>query len=316
MTKVFACYNTNEKVRMKSSSGGFFFLIADKVISEGGIVYGACYEGTNVVHRRITNREGIEACCGSKYVPSVLKNTLKNVKEDLNAGKQVLFSGTPCQCNGLITYVGHNENLYVVDLVCHGVPSRKAWQAYLDSMRNHGHEIKMVNMRDKISGWSAYSWRLYESGGRDTTELYTQNPYMIGFLKDYYLRPSCYECRFRGTDRKTDVTLGDYWGVQDIQPEMFDDKGTSLVFVHTDKGMKMFQEVSKNLKYMEADLNQAVKRNPSVISSVKKPRQRQKFFKMMEKEKDFIYIIDKLTKPTLYKYMKKKLKSMLKQFVS
>lgn len=316
MTKAFACYNTIEKIRMKSSSGGFFYLIADKVISEGGIVYGACYEGTNVVHRRITDKEEIEACCGSKYVESVLKDTFKNVKKDLKAGKQVLFSGTPCQCNGLMAYVGDNKNLYVTDLICHGIPSRKAWQAYLDSMRNRGHKIKTVNMRDKTSGWSMFSWRLREADGRDMTELYTQNLYMTGFLKDYYLRPSCYACHFKGIERKTDFTLGDYWGVQDIQPEIFDDRGISFVLIHTDKGMKMFRTVEDNLKYIEADMKRAVEKNPNIVSSVKKPKQREKFFTMMEKEKDFICIMDKLTKPTLYKYMKRKMKDIFKQFIS
>lgn len=310
MTKAFACYNKDDKIRMKSSSGGIYYLIAQNIISDGGVVYGACYEGTDVCHRRIETLDGISASCGSKYQPSVLGRTFNRVKEDLDDGRKVLFSGTPCQCAGLLAMLGEHENLYCMDFICHGIPSKAAWREYLSSLKKRGAEIISVNMRDKISGWSKYSWRLSGIDGKEIIEPAMKNAFMKGFLADIYLRPSCYQCCFKGIERKTDMTLGDYWGVQNIQPEMFDNKGTSLFFVHSNKGMKLFQKISEQMEYTMADIKRATRANPSLLNSSECPLEREQFFQKMKKQ-DFIQLIQSLTKVPLYKQIERKVKNMV-----
>ena len=247
-TKSFACYNTNETQRMISSSGGIYFLLANAIIEWECIVYGACYEGIDVRHVRIKSKEDISSSCGSKYIPSELGDTFSQVREDLNNGKKVLFSGTPCQCAGLLTFVGTCENLFCVDFICHGIPSKKVWRSYIDDLEHNKSKVLHVNMRDKCSGWNEYSWSIHYIDGSTMTVPFSKIPFMKGFLADLYLRPSCYKCKFKGIYRITDITMGDYWQVNYIQPKMFDNKGTSLIFVHSQKGMQLLNIVSNMLK--------------------------------------------------------------------
>lgn len=313
MIKAFACYNKNDKIRMKSSSGGVYYLIAEKIVTLGGVVYGAYYDGVNVVHRRIDTLEGIENSCGSKYQPSNLHNIFRQVQDDLKNQQMVLFTGTPCQCSGLLSFVGQYGNLYVSDCVCHGIPSKRAWREYLVSMKKNGMEIASVNMRDKVSGWPGYSWRLTGTNGKEVVQPQFQNQYMKGFISDLYLRPSCYECVFKGLERRTDFTLGDYWGVQVIQPEMFDGRGTSLVFIHTDKGIALFREVADRLQYTDADLERAIQANPSIVKVSARTVKRVFFFQRLDNGEDFIEIVNDLTKLPLYKRAERKVKMLVEK---
>lgn len=313
MIKGFACFNKNEDVRMRSSSGGIYYVIAEKIISDGGVVYGACYEGTDVQHRRIDTIDGIAPSCGSKYQPSRLGNTFRQVKHDLDEGKKVLFTGTPCQCGGLLSFVGEQENLYCADCICHGIPGRAAWNGYLSSLKKRGLDVVSVNMRDKISGWSGYSWKLLSRDGTIKIQHKDENPFMKGFIADLYLRPSCYECCFKGIDRTTDFTLGDYWGVQRLQPEMFDDKGVSLLLVHSQKGMQLFQQISDLLEYKEAPIDAAVGVNHSLVKSAKLTDGKEKFYSELKKGKDFIEVVERMTRVSLLQKIKRKIGLMIKK---
>lgn len=310
MTIAFACYNKNEQIRMRSSSGGFYYTIAKKVITSGGVVYGACYEGTDVCHRRIDTIGGILPSCGSKYLPSKLGDTFKQIQADLNSERMVLFTGLPCQCKGVLSLIGERDNLYCADCVCHGIPSKTAWKEYLSSMRHRGFDVEAVNMRDKVSGWRTYSWKLKGSNGEEIIQSKNENLFMKGFTSDLYLRPSCYECCFKGIDRQTDFTLGDYWGVWDIQPEIYDDKGTSLVLVHSNKGMLLFQDVEKELEYREANIRKAVQSNRSIIQSAHLSKARKEFFIGVKKQKDFIDLVENMTRLSVYRRVKRKFKRL------
>ena len=315
MTKVFACYNKNDDVRMISSSGGMYYLLAEKVINKGGIVYGACYEGTEVVHHRIETIDGIPDSCGSKYIPSKLNDTFLMIRKDLKDGKKVLFTGTPCQCAGLKSFIGNNDNLYLADFICHGMPSKTAWNAYLDSLKKNGQIVTGVNMRNKSSGWLNYSWVIKDQDNNEIRQSHNDNKYMKGFIADLYLRPSCYTCHFKGVERVTDFTMGDYWGVQSIQPDMYDDKGTSLFFVHSDKGMELFEEIQNQIVYKEADVERAIKANPSIVSCAKTTKKREQFFSRINANEDFIEVVSDLTKVTLQVKVKRKAKNMIKKIL-
>lgn len=309
--KMYACINKNEEIRMISSSGGVYYLLAQSIIQSGGVVYGACYEGVDVCHIRIECESDINLTCGSKYIPSQLRNTFKMVKEDLQTGRKVLFTGTPCQCAGLLKFAGNYENLVCVDCVCHGIPSKKAWHEYLYSLSKQGKKVISVSMRDKCSGWSDYSCSFFCDDGSVIYESKNNNAFMKGFLADLYLRPSCYQCSFKGLDRKTDLTLGDYWGIWNLQPEMNDDKGTSLVFIHTQKGMQLFKRISDSLVYIQA-FDAAIIHNPSIITSAYLTDKREIFFRRMEMGEDFISIVEDLTKQSFSDRVKRKLKSFLR----
>lgn len=299
-TKLYACYNKNEAIRMNSSSGGIYSLIAEKIFEEAGVVYAACYgENLEVIHRRITNIEELEASRGSKYVSSKLGDTFTEIRNELQTGRKVLFAGTPCQCAGLLSFLqGKTENLICVDFVCHGVPGRTAWRAYLDSLKRRGINPQKINMRDKSTGWSRYhySWHITDKEGKDIYQLQSENPYMKGFIQDLYIRPSCRMCQFKGIDRETDITLGDYWGCWNIQPGMDDDKGTSLILVHTDKGLKLFDLIKNDIVCEDVIEENAIKYNPSIIrSSIRcSEGERNYFAKCMNDGKDFITVIEKI----------------------
>ncbi len=143
----------------------------------------------------------------------------------------------------------------------------RAWRSYCNSLSSTGFTPVSVNMRDKSSGWKNYSWRLTDSKGNSKTQLNSDNFYMNGFVNDLYLRPSCSVCRFKGIERKTDITLGNYWEVNKEHPEMDDDKGTSLVFVHSEAGQKLFNSVSDFMVFKSALFDQAVKYNSSAVMS-------------------------------------------------
>lgn len=315
ITKAYACYSNDEVTRLQSSSGGIYSLLAEKIIKEGGVVYAACYDDNlEVSHYRIDNLADIAKSRGSKYVTSHLGNTFYEIRELLNQGKKVLFVGTPCQCVGLLSFIDKgNINLVCVDFICHGIPGRVAWREYKKSLSKRGMELKSVNMRDKNSGWSKvnYSWKLESKTGQYIYQHNNQNPFMKGFIADLFLRPSCYHCRFKGIKRNTDFTLGDYWGVWDLEPDMDDNKGTSLLFVHTEKGMKLFVDITNQMAYKETEIEVAVERNKSVVKSSLMHQEYDRYHERIKNGEDFISIIEDLTKVTFIDLIKRKVKHIL-----
>lgn len=321
-TRTFACYSLNEAERSNSSSGGIYPLLAKEVIQSGGIVYAACFnEKLEVIHKPIEREKDITYSQGSKYVQSSLSFTFQNIISELRKGRKVLFVGTPCQCAGLNSLILFSKvdrsNLVLVDFVCHGVPGRKAWNAYKESYKKMGNELASVNMRDKSSGWTNgnYSWKETTTDGKTIITPRRKNAFMRGMLANLYLRPSCFECRFKGLDRCTDITLGDYWGVWKYMPEMDDNKGTSLVIVHTDQGLHLFYKVRESLKVAEADIEKATIKNSCIVESTKYNRKREEFFCRLSKGDDFISIVDILTKVSLINKLKSKVKGIIIKIV-
>lgn len=288
--KAYACYNVNTDVRLGSSSGAVFSSLAEYVFNKQGVVYGVvmsedCYSAEFVA---VTDIEMMARLRGSKYLQAKVGNTFKKVKEDLQSGKTVLFTGTGCQVNGLKMFLGKDyENLICVDVICHGAPSPALWKKYAEYQeeKNDG-KLTGINFRCKDVGMTdcgsakempkdipqGEKKRIYISKNKD--------PYMQMFLRDYCLRPSCYECVAK-KEKKSDLTIADFWRIQDVAPEMDDGIGTSLVLIRTDKGQKIFKSISSKMKLKEVSYEAGVKGNSAEYKSCIRPLQRNTFFEDM-----------------------------------
>lgn len=270
--KAYAAYSLDRRIQDSSSSGGIFTELALIVLKRNGIVYGAAYDDEwKVSHIAIDREEFLYRLRGAKYVESSLGNTYKDIQEHLKNGKLILFSGTPCQVAGLKSYLHKNYgNLICVDFVCHGIPSPLAWTKYIEVRKKiDGHEktpIK-INQRSKETGWSRYTYSClieYDDGTRYSRES-SDDLYMKLFCNDYISRSSCKTCIFKGYERVSDITLGDFWGIWNIDPDMDNEKGTSLVLVHSELGMMLFLDIKNNIKYKDVTLEEISKENPSIL---------------------------------------------------
>lgn len=295
------CYNKNEKIRMESSSGGIFTLISELVIKSGGVVFGAEFdENFNVRHSYVDNIEGLHKFRGSKYVQSTIGNSYYDAKQFLEQGRQVLFSGTPCQIAGLKRYLQKDyDNLICQDIVCHGLPSTYVWEHYKNFIAN-GRRISSVKFRDKSTGWKTYSLKIDFDDGYSYKDIGNENSYIKGFVRDFYLRPSCYECKYKTLHRESDITLADFWGIEANAPELDDDKGTSLIFVNSDKGKEYFEKIKKNVIFKIVDINKAVRFNPSAFKIPVYSNKKSIFYKRYKKE-NFNLVISKLMRENLLK---------------
>lgn len=323
--KVYACYNTDNNIRLKSSSGAVFSLLAEYVLEQQGVVYGVrmsedCYVAE---FARVVDKAGLEKLRGSKYLQAKVGNTYNQVKDDLVAGKQVLFSGTGCQVNGLKAFLGKNyDNLLCVDVICHGAPSPALWKKYAQYQeQKNGGKLKEINFRCKDDSWTDFGMRkkFDDIPQERQKKIYIskdEDPYMLMFLRDYCLRPSCYECIAK-KEKNADLTIADFWGINDAAPEMNDGDGTSLVLIRTAKGRQTFESVSSNLKLKEVSYETGVRSNPAEYRSCRKPSQRDTFFTDMnsmefeELEKKYIVPI----KMPFKSKVKRKIKNMIKRML-
>lgn len=279
--KAYACINKDESIRKNSSSGGIFTLIAEEIVDMGGVVFGAQFDNDfNVIHSYTDNKEELYKFRGSKYVQSIIGDNYKIVKKFLEEGKYVLFTGTPCQVEGLHAFLQKNyDKLYTQDIICHGVPSPKVWEKYKEELeKQNNSNIKTMNFRDKSDGWMSYCLNYEFKNGNSYKELNSKNKYMQAFLKDLSIRESCYDCKFKTKNRKSDITLADFWGIENINPEMNDNKGTSLVIVNSLRGNTIFNRIKGKMKFVETDFEKSIKDNPSMTSSVQIPKDRERFF--------------------------------------
>ncbi len=265
---VYAAINPNEEIRRESSSGGIFTALAEAVLDESGVVFGARFNDQwEVVHAYTESKEGLAPFRGSKYVQSRVGETYRQAKAFLQQGRKVMYTGTPCQIAGLKRYLGKEyDQLLTVDVVCHGVPSPLVWRNYLrDITANNLSQIASINFRDKSTGWKNYSVKI--CGQEETpfvNESYRKNPFMQVFLKDFCLRPSCHTCPAKSGKSGSDLTIADFWGIND--PDWDDDKGTSLILVHTCQGQQSLD--SCNIPKKQTSYEDAISHNPSIEKSV------------------------------------------------
>jgi coenzyme F420-reducing hydrogenase beta subunit len=299
---VYAALNKNEEIRRDSSSGGMFTILAEKVIKDGGVVFGARFiDDWQVEIVPSETIEGIAAFRGSKYLQARMGSSLALAKKYLQEGRKVLFSGTPCQIAGLRHYLRKDyDNLLAVDFVCHGVPSPKVWKMYLDEVSEAGQRaISDIKFRDKPQGWKRFNFTLSynESDKSYTISSYNgDNHYMRAFLSNMILRPSCYNCQAKSGRSKSDITLADYWGIDQVHPNMDDDKGTSLLIVRTEKGKQALDFTQTT--YTESTYEDAFRFNPAIEKSATAHPKRIDFFNKLDKTKDLTRLIDRELSPS------------------
>jgi len=280
--QAFACVNKNSSVRMKSSSGGVFFALAKYVIDHDGVVYGAAFdEKMRLVTTKATTVDEISPLLSSKYVQSEVGNAYQEIKRYVEAGRIVLFVGAGCQIAGLRGYLKNQsyDNLILADFICHGVPAPGVWQSYVSYKEKNAHSKMMTaEFRNKQRNWRQYyAVHTYENGKTERIHR-SDNPYHLSFLKNYSLRPSCFDCQFKGTERVSDITIGDFWSVKKYINDMDDKKGVSLIIVHTKKGIEVFDEIREELQIQEVDHDEIVSANVPYLESVNCPNNRSDFY--------------------------------------
>ena len=270
----WAAKSRNEASRLASTSGGVFPELARAVLAQGGAVFGAAYdEHFRVIHICVDKEAELDRLRGAKYAQSDLGSSFREIKRRLETGQQVLFSGTPCQVLGLKSFLKRDyDDLLLVDLVCHSVPSPLAWEKYLEYISGE-RQLTAVNLRCKDTGWSRYRYsnRFDFSDGSSRMDPSGESLYMKLFGGGYITRLSCESCPAKGYARVSDLTLGDFWGIWDIAPELDDNKGTSLVLVQTEKG----RAALVGLEQRVVSLEEASRENPAIVRPASENRLRE-----------------------------------------
>ena len=325
---VYAAKNKDEEIRRTSSSGGVFTALAEEIIRKGGVVFGACFNTDwEVVHDYAETVEGLSRFRGSKYVQSRIGETYRQVETFLKSGREVLFSGTPCQIAGLRMFLKKEyENLLTVDVICHGVPSPRVWREYLKEETARQREkntvlprpihekdvlVEGISFRDKTLGWKKYSFALALSTTNGSGEKFSfcsrmplnENLFLRGFLADLYLRPSCYACPLKCGKSGSDMTLGDFWGLQEVFPELDDDKGMTALLVNSVRGKEMLGKAGAIL--YPTDYEKVLRSNPALERSVTLPSKRLQFY--AHRELTFADRICKCTRLSIRSRIKRRL---------
>ena len=245
---IYAFRNKDEEQVMHSQSGAAFWTIAQQFIKEGGVVYGCGFDNDfNVIHKRAVVLEELEDMRGSKYVQSDLLNTFNDAKEDLKKGLKVLYTGTSCQIANIKSFVGNHlrENLYTLDLVCHGVPSPRIYKDYLETIRKKNKKVlTKFDFRDKTKGWKM-SIQSFSFGEK----IHYSTDYSRYFYSNLLLRECCYECPYTNFNRISDISMADFWGWNKISDKFDDNKGVSLLLVNSCKGRELLNSV-ENISYI------------------------------------------------------------------
>lgn len=315
---VYAAQNKNNKIRKEETSGGVFSEIASLVISKGGTVYGAVLNEQLIVeHQRADKQEELKKFYGSKYVQSRVENIYKLIVEDLKQNRLVLFSGTPCQVFALKEYITkksvNKDNLITCDFVCHGVPSTKIFNENIKFLENkYNKKIISYKFRTKDYGWKGHNEKAIFEDGTTTSEY--GNKYM-NIYKELYgslniIRPSCFECQFSKKERYSDITMGDFWGIEKHDKKFADNTGTSLVIINTEKGKEIFEQIKEAFIFKEEILD--ICENPQLRAPTRYPKNREKFWQEYFK-KGYKYIAKKYTTYGLIKKARVKTYNMLKK---
>lgn len=280
-TDVLTGYAKAETLLSGSSSGAIFPVLAAEIIRRGGIVFGAAFDKNfNVVHTTAETLPELTSLCSSKYVQSrIPTGCYLQVKKALADGRRVYFSGMPCQVAALKNYLGREyETLITQDTACHSVPSPMVWKDYAAALeKQHGGKLTSFSFRNKSNGWEDYHIYAVFDNDKEFRQSAAENPYQWGFLKGLYSRNSCFLCRFKGIERCSDITLADYWGVKGIQPEAYNQQGTSLILLHSDKGRTLLEDCKDKLQTATA-ADGAFAYNPAVLTPIQKPARYDEFW--------------------------------------
>lgn len=296
-----AVANRNDNIRMNSSSGGVFYELANATIQDGGVVFGASWiERFIVGHIMIDTLSELSKLMKSKYVQSNVGKIFRTVKQQLDSGKKVLFSGSPCQIAGLKNYLKCNyRNLVTVDFICHGVPSTKALMKYQEFIETREKsDVVSYNFRSKQYGWNTCSLEITFSDHHTVIEKSSENAYYRAFLSNLSLNKVCGCCKFNSLPRASDITLGDYWGICHPHPRFQDNKGVSCVVINTQKGELFFGTVQDKFLCVASSIEAIKKGNPFISGHCKLHPKRDRFFEKLDTDERFDSIVTRLLKPT------------------
>ena len=284
----YAGYVNDDSIRLNSSSGGLFTAIAEYVLNHNGAVFGAAFDDDQYVHHiKVTAIDDLYKLRGSKYVQSDINNSFIEAKQELDNGKMVLFTGTSCQISGLKHFLRKDYyNLFTIDVLCHGTPSPKLWERYLENQKElYGSQIQQTFFRHKNYGWKRYTVELKFSNSTAYLKEFTEDSFMKLFLGNICLRPSCYDCKFKTLERDSDISLGDAWGIHKVFPELDDDKGTSVILIHTEKGQELLNNIIDKLIIKEGNADELLPPSADSRKPVKLHPKRGAFFKQLNKGK-------------------------------
>lgn len=310
---VYAVKHTDITVRMESRSGGIFTALSDQVLNLGGIVYGcALTEEYNAVHMRAENAEERNLMRGSKYIQSNMSDMFCHVKEDLQTGRTVLFSGTSCQVAGLSAFLGRDyNNLLMIDIVCHGVPSPLVWHRYLEWQEERVQSKAVgVEFRNKYNyGWAAHYESIYMLNGKQINS----DIFKKLFYSHYILRPACYKCPYKDIIHPGNITIGDYWGIDTAAPGFNDNRGVSLVLINDTKGKMWFEKTRGNLHVVETRIEDSIQ--PTLQAPFDEPINRKKFWEDFS-SKPFVIIAKKYAGYGEWNWFMRHIKAIVKKVVN
>lgn len=310
----YAVKNNNLDIRKASSSGGVFSLLAEKVLSKKGVVFGARFDSHwQVVMDYTENIEGLDKFCGSKYVKCDVGDSYSKVKDFLSSGRKVLYSGSSCQIAGLRKFLKHDyKNLLLVDYLCHGAPSPLLWKKYIEEIsRNDVSSLTNISFRNKKRGWKKFSIIIKKGKEVLVDSVFSENIYMRAFLSDMSLRPSCYQCSARNGHSGADITIGDHWAIRDINSSFDDNKGVSLVLINTEKGLCAFENLNANI--IETDFVESKKWNGAFYEKTEEHLHRKRFFRKLQYRTDVSALIEDELNINLWDHIKKRLLKITKQ---
>ena len=287
---VFAARLKSDEV-LSSASGGVAYALERQVVLNEGIAVGAAYDDSlTVKHIIVDSVDRLGLLQSSKYVQSDIVDTFSSIKTLLKSGKKILFTGTPCQVAGLKAYLRQDyENLTTVDLICHGVPSPRLFRAYISWLENKLHgKILNFDFRSKVNGWGLdYRTR---TRTRTRTRSASADPYYRAFCKGETYRESCYQCHYSCSKRVGDITLGDYWGIEEEHPQFMDKRGVSLVLVNTQKGKKMLDSISSQFEMLESTFEAAARHNENLRQPCRRPQVRDTIYHGLDQGNEVNYI--------------------------
>lgn len=293
---IFGCYSKDDEIVKKSSSGGLFSTFAQYILQQSGIVYGAAWSSDmKVKHIRINSTKDLYRLQGSKYVQSNTQGIYNLVKKDLLTGASVLFSGTPCQIEALRLYLRKDySNLYTIDLVCHAVPSPLLFKDFISFAQNkYKKRIVSISLRDKSKGWSRnFHSKIYFEDGTSKFDTMTTNLWNNLFFSFCIDRDSCHECRFTNYQRPGDITLADYWFLEQSHPDKHNPTGVSLTLVNTPQGNSLFNNIQHKISAFETTKEESTQ--PCLLSPTKASERRDEFWQDYTKH-GFKYVVNKYT---------------------
>lgn len=284
---IYAAWSLNNEIRINSTSGGIFTELADYIIKKGGYVAGAKYDQLHQVeHTIIEKTEDIQLLRQSKYAQSVIGYTYYEIKKLLDNKKTVLFCGTPCQVVGIQSFLKKKyENLVLCDFVCLGINSPKVYRKYLSMLeKEYNSRIKKVWFKNKTYGWNRFSTKIEFENGKYYLKDRNTDLYMGGYIKyTLYVRPSCYKCQYKCIPHDSDITLADFWGIAKFDAKLDNDQGTSLTMINSNKGERMYQNISSGIFSTESNIEAALPNNKRILYPAVIGTSRKYFFDNLDK---------------------------------